>query len=576
MQVGRLQVQNFRGIATLDWYPAGKTLCCLIGPGDSAKSSVLDAIEAVLSSRWFSFNEADFHLCDTTKSIVIEVTVGELSKALLSDERFGLYVRGWPQVGAINDEPEDGDEPVLTVRLTVDATMEPVWELVCDRAPHPRTLSNRDRALFGVVRLAGDDARHLTWGQGSVLAKLTDNTDDAAKHLADAYRLAKSSANLGAIEGLADASAEAERRARAIGAYVEGTYSPGLELGRGGFSTGSIALHDGSVPLRLAGLGTRRLATLAIQRSTIGDGAIVLVDEIEHGLEPHRIIGAIVHLKAAQKTSVDDGVAVGQVMMTTHSDVALTELRASSLYVARRDPVTRSVSLLNASDEGQFGRLLKKAPRALFARRVLVCEGDTELGLVLGLREGFPKRHGNVPIEQLGVAVVDGNGAEAPSIALAFAALGFQTAIFRDSDRVLTTSQAAELTAAGVVVFQYDGKLNTEQALFQAANDLQIQALVESAREEKGADAINAQLRQAVPSLAPFDLSDPVSEWDVWVDFGPAGKASVLAQVATDMKWFKTRAMGRTIAPVVEIMTATAPLSSIAKCIGQFEGWMYA
>ena len=170
MQLRQLKINNFRGIAALDWTPSNP-FCCLIGAGDTGKSTVLDAVEALLSSRWFSFTESDFLGCDTSTPIVIEATIGELSRALKSDDRFGLYIRGWTGDGIIRDEPMDDDEPVLTLRLTVDATMEPVWELICDRADDPRILSNRDRALFGLVRLAGEDARHLTWGQGSVLSR---------------------------------------------------------------------------------------------------------------------------------------------------------------------------------------------------------------------------------------------------------------------------------------------------------------------------------------------------------------------------------------------------------------------
>lgn len=143
MQIRRLKVSNFRGIAMLDWKP-GHSFCCLIGPGDSGKSTVLDAAEACLSSRWYAFAEPDFTNADTTNPISIEATVGELSASLKSDERFGLFIRGWTTAGELRDEPEDDDEPVLTVRLTVDASMEPSWELICDRTSDPRALSNRD------------------------------------------------------------------------------------------------------------------------------------------------------------------------------------------------------------------------------------------------------------------------------------------------------------------------------------------------------------------------------------------------------------------------------------------------
>jgi len=193
VRIVKLSVENFRGIEKLDWTPQRQPLCCLIGPGDSGKSTVLDAIEAALSSRWYTFGEGDCRGCDTSPWIKIEVTIAGLSKPLLSDEKFGLCIRGLAPDGRLRDEPEDGDEAVLTMRLTVDATMEPAWEIVNDRTPYPRTMPNRDRALFRVVRLTGDDARHLTWGQGSILSKLTESGDEAAQQLAEAYRVAKAS-----------------------------------------------------------------------------------------------------------------------------------------------------------------------------------------------------------------------------------------------------------------------------------------------------------------------------------------------------------------------------------------------
>ncbi len=58
-------------------------MVCLLGPGDSGKSTVLDAIEAALSSRWtLSLTDDDFFEGDTSQPIVIAVTVGELPPAL--------------------------------------------------------------------------------------------------------------------------------------------------------------------------------------------------------------------------------------------------------------------------------------------------------------------------------------------------------------------------------------------------------------------------------------------------------------------------------------------------------------
>lgn len=574
MQVRQLNVSNFRGVSALGWKP-GSPFCCLIGAGDSGKSTLLDAVEAALSSRWVSFSESDFLNCDTSNPIVIEATVGELSRALKSDERFGLYIRGWTASGELRDEPDDDDEPVLTVRLTVDATMEPAWELVCDRIEDPRTLSNRDRALFGLVRLAGEDSRHLTWGQGSVLARLTGDNTEAAARLSEAYRAARASANLGEIEPLADAAALAECFAKGLGAYVKGTYEPGLELGRSGLSSGSIALHDTGVPLRLAGLGTRRLATLGIQKSAVAEGAIVLIDEIEHGLEPHRIIGAIAQLKADQAKALEGRKPTGQILMTTHSDVSLGEAGAESLRVVQTVRPGRT-TIARPSSPDSIRPLMRFTPRALFARRILVTEGNTELGLLLGLREDWPARHGGRPIEQFGAAIADGNGEQASSLALALAGLGYLTAMFRDSDTTLAPATVAALSAAGVPVFEYGCGLNTEQAIISAASDGLVQALLAYAREERGDDAVDDNLNIRIPDLGIDRIRGDFKNWELQSVLDAAQLREAVAEVAARKKWFKDQRIGRGLAPLVARVAAANAASPLATALAQVEVWLYA
>jgi len=75
MEIKHLKVRNFRGIKELDWYLPGKYIC-LIGPGDSAKTTILDAIEYTLyPSYTISFDDTDFFNCDTEQSIEIYVSL---------------------------------------------------------------------------------------------------------------------------------------------------------------------------------------------------------------------------------------------------------------------------------------------------------------------------------------------------------------------------------------------------------------------------------------------------------------------------------------------------------------------
>ncbi|HHA2810097.1 TPA: ATP-dependent endonuclease [Stenotrophomonas maltophilia] len=577
MRIVKLSVENFRGIQELEWMPQRQPLCCLIGPGDSGKSTVLDAIEAALSSRWYTFGEGDFRECDTSRPIRIEVTIAELSRPLLSDEKFGLYIRGLTPDDTLRDEPEDGDEPVLTVRLTVDATMEPVWEVVNDRTTYPRTMSNRDRALFRVVRLTGDDARHLTWGQGSILSKLTDSGDEAAQQLAEAYRVAKASTRLHEIESLAKVAKEAQARAVEVGAIVENGYLPGLELLKGGFSSGSIALHDGAVPLRLAGTGTRRLATLAIQRAAIDEGAIILVDEIEQGLEPHRILGAIVHLRQSQAAAAAARQPAGQIVMTTHSDVALSEIPSEGLYVCRRK-AAGALKILHPTDQDALRRVLKHMPRALFARRILVCEGDTELGLMLGLRELFPARHDGASIEQRGAAIVDGGGTNAPQIATALAALGYATALYRDSDVRVPTKQQRSLDAAGAHTITYPTEMAIEEALFAGVfDDDLVDELLGEAERYKGEATVIDQLNKAFPEAEPNGIGNSTfKDMDFQLGLERDEIMKRLGRLAKHYAWFKNQYIARGLAPVVDKAIAQSPTSEFAQALIEIEGWLYA
>src|SRR3546814_16068395 len=87
--------------------------------------------------------------------------------------------------------------------------------------------------------------------------------------------------------------------------------------------------------------------------------------------------------------------------MTTHSGVAVGEAGTKGLFVAQTSRPSRHTSLRAPSVPDPIHMLLRYTPRALFARRILVCEGMTEVGLLLGIRENWPASHEGRPIEQL-------------------------------------------------------------------------------------------------------------------------------------------------------------------------------
>ena len=81
-RIRKVEIRHFRGIRELSWCPSSG-INCLIGPGDSGKSSILDAIDFCLGARRnLQFTDADFHQLDVATPIVISVTIGELDDGL--------------------------------------------------------------------------------------------------------------------------------------------------------------------------------------------------------------------------------------------------------------------------------------------------------------------------------------------------------------------------------------------------------------------------------------------------------------------------------------------------------------
>jgi putative ATP-dependent endonuclease of the OLD family len=156
-RIRKLEIQHFRGIQEFTWLPESG-INCLIGPGDSGKSSVLDAIDFCLGARRsIQFTDADFHALDTETPISISVTLGDLDDALKNLDAYGLYVGSFdPKGGDIGEEPETGKETVLTVNLAVGSDLEPNWTLLSKRAKAQgltRNLNWADRIRLAPTRI---------------------------------------------------------------------------------------------------------------------------------------------------------------------------------------------------------------------------------------------------------------------------------------------------------------------------------------------------------------------------------------------------------------------------------------
>ena len=461
---------------------------CLIGPGDSGKSTILDAIELCLSPRRYAvLGESDFHMLNTSTPIMVEVTLGGLEDELIDLEVYASYLRGYAADGSIEDEPRLGLETILTVRVEAKDDLVPRWRLFTERTKDrddTRDLSAKDRARIAPTRLGAYADAHLAWGQRSILNRIGEERPDAGVALKHARSAAKKAFNE-QVGTLFDAALEEVGKvAIELAVNIGDRPQALLDTQQVSMGSGTVALHDGNdVPLRNLGLGSSRLVVAGLQRRA-GIGAIALVDEIEHGLEPYRI-AQLLHVLGSK------GKNAPQVFMTTHSPVTLRELSSEQIVVIRRPESSGGFhKAIAAGADEQCQKTLRACAEAFLTPSILVCEGKTEVGLMREIDLHFHEKE-RLTLACCGVFAADGGGSEGPSRALVFAEMGYRTALFRDSDRELGKKEAGALKAAGVVIFEWTDDLATEAAFFRACPDAAIPQLLSIAidtRTEKSVE----------------------------------------------------------------------------------------
>ena len=351
-------------------------LIILIGRGDSGKSTILTAINYALSPAWnLSFSDLDFYNQDICNPIEINVSVSELPSSLLKDHKFGLLSPSLSE----EDSGEDFDPAKMTlnIRLRVDDSLEPKWTVINNFGTEV-PISATDRAKIGATLVADYCDNHFSYSKQSPLYRLTKNSlegtsiEEIQTHLLRDLKSKYSKSELAELEKILE---DLPERFKPYGLLLDEIKTL-FDFRENTLNGSSLSLHSHGLPLRLQGKGTKRLISMGLQQELSKNGNIVLIDEVEQGLEPDRIVNLIKLYKRTRK---------GQIILSTHSSYVLIEAEANQLYKVVKSSDGTTHQVLPVSSEMTACR--RTTPHAFFAKKIVCCEGKTEFGVMRSLDE---------------------------------------------------------------------------------------------------------------------------------------------------------------------------------------------
>lgn len=416
--IKRLVIERFRGIEKLAWNPA-EGLNLILGGGDVGKTTILEAIALLLSpTNTTVVSDADYFARKTADEFSIEAVMALPASSGINQDSRPAWPWEWdgekPVLPRADREPEEAADGVYRLRVRGTSDLDLAYEIVQpdDTTVH---LAVGVRRAIGLIRLGGDDRndRDLRLVHGSALDRL----------IGDRTLRPRLAQHLSTDDVKSELTPEAQALLANLGrAFASKALPSDLGLGLTGGQglslnalIGLTATREGAtLPLASWGSGTRRLAALEIAAVHQGNSPIIVIDEIERGLEPYRQRALVAELNGRRS----------QIFVTTHSSTVISAASAASLwYLDARG----GIGCLAGRTTGH--RL--QDPEAYLSRMPIIVEGATELGFV----EALLQRHLGADLLSYGISLTDGGGNDrALDILDALSAAGLTVAGFVDEE----------------------------------------------------------------------------------------------------------------------------------------------
>lgn len=551
MAIRRIDIKGYRGLAEFTWLPA-PGINCLIGPGDSGKSTVLSAISLLLSPIPNpQVSEFDYHRRRVGDGFEITAVLGDLGEEIDRALRIPSF-HGWRD-GRLHEIPdEEGAEKVLVVRVSGSPELEVSHEIVAPSGDtsreFPFRVDVRRLCRHAVIASGSRAARELGLTRGSLLEQFVGDVD---------VRASVAMAVSGATEHLKWPAEVTEALAKLRKLFDTAALPSALHLGiLPGQDRSLVTLvgllagepREESVPLTLAGSGTRQAVMFQLAAALLDRAAILTIDEPETALEPYRQRALIAELRRLIGER-------GQAFVTTHSPAIIGSVGWGG--VSRLAPGGSPVQLKG----GHLKRLFDDDPDAFLARLPVLCEGPTEVGLLSVLLPYVAAADPGI-LDVRGIHLANGRGnRSAIDLANELLDLGLKCGAFIDNEVADSGRRELLRQRMGPAFTAWADYRNIEHAV---ARTLPVSSLAELLRlaaslaEQSESDFIQ-QVREKAGRPGRGSVENLVSE------IGESEVRVAFAEAMDKCKWFKDVPRGTALAKFLIRVGVPDPIRDVAR-----------
>jgi len=232
----------------------------------------------------------------------------------------------------------------------------------------------------------------------------------------------------------------------------------------------------------------------------------------------------------------------------------------------------------DSDSENEVQAVVRSCPLAVFAKKIIICEGKTEEALCRELNIYWSDSHNGQNLEFLGIAAVNGNGVpDGPKAVLQFVKLGFKVLFLGDSDKPIIPGEDI-LKASGAEVLLWPDNMCIEQRIAADIPWQFLQELINIAVEIKSEESVKSSIKTELTKLGN-DQSIIVSlNLDDWLsnEIDELTIRSCIGNAAKISSWFKNLNEGKLLAELVIKTLSYIPDSPLYKNIKMLEDWVYA